>query len=129
MVLSGCESTFNESATTTSPTATTTTLPSGTTDELLARLVATAPELSHLIVDGGGQHELLAELDALWALARPDVAEVSAMRAGQIDAAMALLHSGVDKRRPADADKGAVNLATLVASYTAAVAATPATTG
>lgn len=110
--------------TTTAPADTsTTTLPTGSTDELLARLVARAPELSHLIVQDSGQRELLAELDALWARSRADVDADSPALAGQLDAAMALLHSGVDQRRPADADRGALNLATLAAAYarTAAV--------
>lgn len=116
----GCENTFDESAvTTTTDASTTTTIPAGTTAELLDRLVATAPELSHRIIDGRGQAELLVEMDALWAQARPDVLSASPTLAGQLDAAMALLHRGVDRRRPADADKGAVNLATLVATYTA----------
>src|SRR5690606_20888358 len=61
VLVAGCESTFDTAATTTSPTAatTTTTLPTGTTAELLDRLVAGAPDLSHRIVAGDGQHELL----------------------------------------------------------------------
>lgn len=128
VVVAGCQNTFDESAvTTTTDASTTTTVPPGTTVELLDRLVAGAPELSHMIVDGRGQRELLAELDALWARARPDVVAESPALAGQMDAAVALLHSGVDKLRPADADKGAMNLATLVARFTTA-GSTPTTT-
>jgi hypothetical protein len=91
--------------------------PSGTTADLLDQLVAGSGQLSDLIVENEGQRAALARLDAIWAHVRPDVATDRQNLLPGFESALRLLHTGVDRRRPADADKAHNNLRTLVAAY------------
>lgn len=85
----------------------------GSAADLGARLVAQARALSDHIVEGDGDVEALAELEATWTALRPDAPE--ALRA-DFETAIDLARRAVDRRRPADADKASNNLATLVAA-------------
>lgn len=93
--------------------------PEGTPAELLTGLLGEAVTLSEAIVENEGDNEILARVDAYWAAAEPAVSEANATLARDIERAVALMRNGVERRRPADADKAAINLRTLVAAFDA----------
>jgi hypothetical protein len=122
-VLAGCASTIDSSLAPPpdsldgSAPPTTTFAATGTTAELLDQLLADASALSEAVIDGSGHDELIARVDARWEAARPGIEEIASARVlRQFDAAIAMLHTAAERRRPADADKGAINLRTLIAS-------------
>jgi hypothetical protein len=85
-----------------------TTLPSNTASQL-TELVALATSIGDLIADGDPDAQL-ARIDALWAAARGDVESNEPSLGREFVHQLELLHTGVDKNRPADADKAARNL-------------------
>jgi hypothetical protein len=91
--------------------------PAGTTAELLDELVAESGRLSDLIVENVGQRAALARIETLWALVRADVEAERADLLPGFESAIGLLRTGVERRRPADADKAHNNLRTLAAAY------------
>ncbi len=119
MTVACAETTIDPDVTTRPSVDVTTTVfaPSGTTAELLDQLVAESGQLSDLIVENEGQRAALARIDAIWALARADIATDQEDLLPGFESAIGLLHTGVDRRRPADADKAHNNLRTLVAAY------------
>jgi len=117
--LSACATTINPNATTLPPgdsTTTTVFVASGSTSELLGQLVDEAVGLSETIVENEGQRDIIARIDTLWAAARPGVERAVPDNVGEFDRAIELMHNGVDRRRPADADKALTNLRNLIAS-------------
>ena len=52
----------------------------------------------------------------IWEAARPGVEQAGPDSVLEFDQAIELLHTGVDRRRPADADKAYNNLTQLVAA-------------
>jgi hypothetical protein len=98
------------------PPATTEFVATGTTAELLDQLLAEAETLSEAIVDNEGQHDVIGRIDAIWEAARPGVEDAAPDRLLEFDRAIVMLHTGVDRRRPADADKAYNNLVNLVAA-------------
>lgn len=113
-VLGACaETRVAPAETTAAPAETSTTLPTGTTAELLDRLIAETSGLSELVVEGDGEDEALARLEALWAAARPGVEADRPELLEQFEEAMDYARRAVERRRPADADKAAQNLRTL----------------
>ena len=96
--------------------ATTEFVAEGSTAELLDQLLAEAAGLSEAIVANEGQHDTIRRIDVIWAAARSGVESVAAEQLLEFDRAVALLHTGVDRRRPADADKAYNNLRNLVAA-------------
>ena len=119
--LVACDSVTYDATATTSPPAVTTTVfvPTGSTAELLASIATRIDGLSEQLVDGEGQRDTLARIQAEWAAVRPAIeAEKPALLAG-FDAVLAQVQRAVDRRRPADADKAAKNLAVLIRSYEA----------
>jgi hypothetical protein len=119
MTAACAETTIDPDVTTRPSVDVTTTVfvPSGTTAELLDQLVAESGRLSDLIVENEGQRVAIARIDAIWALARTDIATDHEDLLPGFESAIGLLHTGVDRRRPADADKAHNNLRTLVAAY------------
>lgn len=91
--------------------------PEGTPAELLAGLLDEAMTLSEAIIENEGDNEILARVDAYWAAAEPSVVEADESLARDIGRAVAMMHTGVQRRRPADADKATINLRTLVAAF------------
>jgi hypothetical protein len=89
---------------------------SGSAAELLDQLLAEADDLSEAIVANEGQRAILARIDTIWAAARPDVEERAQDNLAEFDRTIALMHTGVDRRRPADADKAYNNLSALRAA-------------
>jgi hypothetical protein len=119
MVLAGCATEVDPeipTAITEASTVTTEFVVTGSTDELLDQLLAEAAVLSEAIVQNEGQRDIVGRVDVIWAAARPDVEEASPDSVLAFDRAVAMLHTGVDRRRPADADKAYTNLAQLVAA-------------
>ena len=117
--LSACATTINPNATTRPPgdsTTTTVFVASGSTSELLGQLVDEAVGLSETIVENEGQRDIIARIDTLWAAARPGVERAVPDNVVEFDRAIELMHNGVDRRRPADADKALTNLRNLIAS-------------
>jgi hypothetical protein len=91
--------------------------PAGTTAELLDELVAESGRLSDLVVENEGQRTALARIETLWLLVRDDIAAERADLLPGFESAIGLLRTGVERRRPADADKAHNNLRMLVAAY------------
>jgi hypothetical protein len=117
--LVGCNAVTYDATATTAPRGTTTTIfvPSGSPKELLASITTRVDALSEQLVDGEGQRNSLALIQAEWGAVRPTIeAERPELLAG-FDAVLAQVQRSVDRRRPADADKAAKNLAVLVRSY------------
>ena len=119
MLLAGCATEVDpqiptprtdESTTTTEFVAT------GSIDELLDQLLAEAAVLSEAIVQNEGQRDIVERIDVIWSAARPGVEAAAPDNLLEFDRAIAMLHTGVDRRRPADADKAYNNLAQLVAA-------------
>ena len=117
VAVTGCANTINEAALTAeSSTTTVAFVPTGTTAELLDQLVEEAGTLSEAIVQNEGDDAIVGRLDKIWAAARPAVEQDAPNLVVEFDLAVAMLHRGVDRRRPADADKATRNLRVLVAA-------------
>jgi hypothetical protein len=115
----GCKTTIDTSLTVPPSAATTTVFaPTGTPAQLLHQLLTESDHLSDLIVDNHGQQDALARIMTLWAAARPDVEARRPQLIPGFQSAIDLLETGVDRRRPADADKATNNLRTLITAYT-----------
>jgi hypothetical protein len=87
----------------------------GTTAELLALLLDDSRRLSETIVDNEGDDELLARIDVTWEAAAPGVEAASPGLVDDFERAIEMMHTGVTRRRPADADKASRNLEVLIA--------------
>jgi hypothetical protein len=120
--LAGCAKTTIDTSLTTPETAGATTTvfaPSGTTAELLDHLLTEAGALGDRIADNEGQQEAFARIETLWSLVAPDVEAQQPDLLPGFQSAIDLLQTGVQRRRPADADKATNNLRTLIAAYEA----------
>jgi hypothetical protein len=120
--LTACAETTVDTSLTTPPTADVTTTvfaPSGTTAELLDALVAESGRLSDLIIAGEGEVEALARIETLWTLVGDEVAAERPDLVPGLESGIGLLRTGVERRRPADADKAYNNLRALTAAYAA----------
>ena len=73
--------------------------------------------LSDMLVDNDGQHQALVRVEAIWAVARPEVASDHPELLEGFDTVIDLVRRSVERRRPADADKAHKNLLTLIAAY------------
>ena len=118
----GCaKTTIDTSLTTPESTGASTTVfaPSGTTAVLLGQLLTEAGALGDRIADNHGQQDGFARIETLWALVAPDVETQRPDLVPGFQSAIDLLRTGVERRRPADADKATNNLRTLIAAYDA----------
>jgi hypothetical protein len=109
--LTACADTTVDTSLTIPPTADATTTvfaPSGTTAELLDQLVAASGRLSDLIIANDG---------AVGSLVGEPVADERPDLVPGFESAIGLLRTGVERRRPADADKAYNNLRALAAAY------------
>jgi hypothetical protein len=98
--------------------ATTEFVATGSTEELLDQLLDEAAGLSEAIVENEGQRDIIARIDVIWEAARPGIEATSPDDVLGFDRTIALMHRGVDRRRPADADRALINLRNLVAAVT-----------
>ena len=120
--LTACAETTVDTSLTAPPTADVTTsvfAPSGTTAEMLDELVGESGRLSDLIIANDGEVEALARIETLWSLVGDEVAAERPDLVPGFDSAIGLLRTGVERRRPADADKAYNNLRALAAAYAA----------
>ncbi|MFV0307396.1 MAG: hypothetical protein ACK5OX_06610 [Desertimonas sp.] len=95
---------------------TSTTEPTGTTAELLDRLIDETTALSERVVEDDGETEALARIEALWVAVEPDIEAERPDLLDEFDGAMDYARRAVERRRPADADKASRNLRSLVAN-------------
>jgi hypothetical protein len=121
VVLAGCSTEIDPeiAAESTGVPGTTEFVAEGTTAELFDQLVAEAGELSEAIVANHRQRVIVGRIDTLWEAARPAVAQHAPDSLAEFDRTIALMHTGVDRRRPADADKAYTNLVNLLAALSA----------
>ncbi len=113
------KTTIDTSLTTPESDGVTTTVfaPSGTTAQLLDQLLTEAGALGDRIADNHGQQDSFARIETLWAVAAPDVQAARPDLVPGFQSAIDLLQTGVERRRPADADKATNNLRSLIAAY------------
>jgi hypothetical protein len=119
VALTACnEVTYDASATTT-PKDTTTTIyvPAGSTKDILASITAEVDALSEKLVQGEGQRPALTRIQTEWAVVRPRIEAARPDLLSGFDSVLAQVQRSVDRRRPADADKAAKNLAVLIRSF------------
>lgn len=114
--VSSCATTYDTSATTLPATTSTVFVPRGSTAELLAAISTEAGALSEKLVDNDGQRDALARIEAQWEVVRPAIEADHPELLNAFDMAIAHVGRSVERRRPADADKAAKNIAALVAA-------------
>ena len=68
-------------------------------------MVTVASGLSDLIGSHGKRGEAMTEIDALWAVAKPQFSADQTDLVKTLDAEVALCRIAVERNRPADADK------------------------
>ena len=121
IVLGGCSTEVDPeiAAQSTGVPSTTEFVASGTTAELFDQMVAEAGALSEAIVANHGQRTIVGRIDTLWEAARPAVEDEAPDSLDEFERTIALMHTGVDRRRPADADKAYTNLVVLLAALPA----------
>jgi hypothetical protein len=115
--IAACGTTVIEDGSTTvvSEQTTTTELPA-TVDGRFAEIVVLSTGLGNLIADGGDR-EVIARIDALWAASSAEVARVDAGLGRDVTHQLDLLHVAVERNRPADADKSSRHLAELLQTF------------
>ncbi len=86
---------------------------------LLDRLLGEVAALSERVVENEGDDDALARIEALWAVAGPEVEADRPELAPDFGAALELVRRSVERRRPADADKATNNLRMLIEAYDA----------
>lgn len=120
-VLPACSATYVESSATTGPVTVATTLPPIAPDAPLADLFAELDRLmrrlDEQIVEDVGDDETMARIDAVWAVAEREIRDRDPDDLFAFEQAMILVHSGVERRRPADASKGYKLLVAAVDEY------------
>jgi hypothetical protein len=119
LALAACNGVTYDATATTTPRNSTTTVfvPTGSTKELMASIDARVDGLSEQLVEGEGQREALARIQAEWAVVRPVIESQHPELLAGFDAVLAQVARSVERRRPADADKAAKNLAVLIRSF------------
>jgi outer membrane murein-binding lipoprotein Lpp len=100
-------------------TVPTTTLPIvGSTAELLAEMSSDMSTLSAQISAAGDEEATLARIEAIWAVARPDVESNTPELVSGIETTIDMARTAVVRTRPADGDKAFQLLTDLVDRYT-----------
>ncbi len=118
-VIAGCAETTVDPTRTTPASSVATTPPftvAATTAGLLDQLAAETAGLSALIIEGDGQRESLARIEAVWAALRPEIEETHPDLVAEYESVVDMTRRAVERRRPADADKAHNNLRTLLAA-------------
>lgn len=96
-----------------------TTMPTTSADKLQA-MALLADSLGDQIAKGGDTAKAtLADIEALWDAAGPEVRRQRAELGLEIDHQVELVRTAVERKRPADADKAAQNLAVVAANFAA----------
>jgi len=101
-------------------TIATTTLPiTGTTVELLSEMATGMSLLSAQIAGDGDERATLRQIEAIWAVAKPDVESENRATAGDMQTTVDMARTAVTRVRPADADKAVQLLNNLIRQYPA----------
>ncbi len=122
LALTACATTIDPDVTTVASgdaAQTTVFVATGSTTALLDQLVVEATGLSEAITENEGQRSTMERIDALWEVARTGVDAKAPDMLADFDRAVALMRNGVDRRRPADADKALNNFRSLAAAFPA----------
>ena len=90
----------------------------GTPAELLTEMAIDLSQLSAQIADEGDERATLARIEAIWAVAKPEVEATARELVGDIQASVDMARTAVVRVRPADADKAFAVLTDLVDRYT-----------
>lgn len=85
--------------------------------DTLDQLVVEVGRLPEQIVEDDGQDATLERVEALWAVAEPEIRANDATDLFNFTQGLDLARRGVEGRRPADASKGARILGDVVADY------------
>jgi len=109
------QETFNPSSTSSTSS---TTPPLATLDDVLSAMMIEVAALSEIVVKTGGDgaFDHLAVIETLWLRARPTIATDHPGLIDDFDRMLALCRLGVERRRPAEADKAYRFLMPLVAA-------------
>ena len=100
-------------------TVPTTTLPIvGSAAELLPELAVEMSQLSSLIAADGDERAALLRIEAIWAVAQPEVEATRPDLIGGMQTTVDMARNSVVRIRPADADKAFSLLTDLVDRYT-----------
>lgn len=91
----------SEAATTTIPVD-----PAAPLGELMDEIEVLMFDLDQRIIDGDGDIAALARIDALWAVAEPQIRSNDPDDLFNFEQAIELARTGVERRRPADPSKG-----------------------
>jgi hypothetical protein len=125
LTLGACGTTYYDATITVPPTGatTTTTLPPVDPEtpvrELLTQIASVMEHLDEQIVDASGADAAVARIDELWAVADPKIRDSNPDDLFPFQQAIQLAHSGVERRRPADASKGYRLLVTAIKTFPA----------
>ena len=121
LALGACGSTtIDISAEPTTTVVSVTTLP-GSSAGKLQEMAVLADSLGNQIAKGGdAPKETLAQIEELWTAAAPEVRRQRAELGLEIDHQIELVRTAVERKRPADADKAAQNLAAVAANFAGA---------
>ena len=112
LTLGACGTTFvDETIITedTAPGATTTTMPveaDAPLDEVMGEIETLMLDLDQRIIDRDGEVAALARINALWAVAEPQIRSNDPGDLFNFEQAIELARTGVERRRPADPSKG-----------------------
>lgn len=121
LVLGACGETFVDTTAITPPSTVATTLPPVAADaplpELFAELDALMRGLDERIVEEEGDDAALARIDEVWTVAEAQIRERDPDDLFPFEQAISLARTGVERRRPADANKGHRILITAIAQY------------
>lgn len=116
--LGACSTTIVGSLSTTSSTSSTTTtvpVPSGDVSTLLGMLAEVPVGLGQAVIDGDKDVYMhkVAQADAIWSALGPQLEKVDTDWAASVHRVVKLIHTSVERKRPADGDK-ALRFITLI---------------
>jgi hypothetical protein len=113
-LLAGCSpTTYDSSATTAAVSITATTLPQGTVAELLPGMQAEVAALADKVAAGSGANEAATRIEQYWAAMAEQMATDHPQLVADFEFVVRLCREAADRKRPADADRAASNLAAL----------------
>lgn len=116
-LLTGCSpTTYDSTATTVEVSVTATSLPQGTVAELLPRMQAEVAALSDKVAADSGAGAAATRIEQYWAAMAEQMAADHPQLVADFEFVVRLCREAADRKRPADADRAASNLAALAAA-------------
>ena len=114
-ILTACkETTYDAAAATTDAPATTSTLPVGTLEELLPLMQQEIEALPALVVSGDGDGTSANRIEEYWAAIKPEIEAGWPALVEDFEFVVRLCRTAADRHRPANADRAAANMRSLV---------------